>query len=74
MNLCLADLFADRGAITADATGVQALAARVMLAGRADAPLAVTAGRFGLLMMPGSRLDLTAVPCDGPMVSTSSTT
>lgn len=54
VNLCLADLYATDSTIAAQATAVQALASRLLLTGRPDAPLRLVAGRFGLLLLPGT--------------------
>ncbi|WP_347138388.1 hypothetical protein [Paracoccus sp. SSK6] len=61
INLCLADLYATDSSVTAQATAVQALASRLLLTGRSDAALRLAAGRFGMLLMPGTMTRLSQV-------------
>lgn len=70
LNLCLADLYVAGGDVTAEAMAVQALASRLLMSGRVDAPVTLTAGRFGVLMMPGStaRLSHAAIAAATPAV------
>ena len=70
VNLCLADLYAAGGRITAETIALQGLAARLMVSGTPQVRAGLARARFGLLLASGSlaRLHQVDVQAASPVV------